>query len=145
MDESSLQISEYVGEGYKPLVDYAGWRVALLRYIDELQPDKIDSMERHVETDEVFVLLYGQGVLLVGGNESRVNGIHPQVMEHGKLYNVKRNAWHSILLSRDASVLIVENRDTDRSNSEYANLTSEQRHSILAIAGQFLPSGTGES
>jgi ureidoglycolate hydrolase len=145
MDESSLQISGYAGEGYKPLVDYAGWRVAVLRYIDELQPNKIESMERHTQTDEVFVLLFGQGVLLLGGNEARVSGIDPQVMEHSKLYNVKRNAWHSILLSRDATVLIVENRDTDRSNSEYASLTSEQRHSIMVIAGQFIPSGIGDS
>jgi len=145
MNESSLQISEYVGEGYKPLVDYAGWRVAVLRYIDELQPDKIESMERHTQTDEVFVLLCGQAILLLGGNQARVNGIDPQVMEHSKLYNVKRNAWHSILLSRDATVLIVENRDTDRSNSEYASLTSEQRHSIMVIAGHFKISSNGDS
>ena len=145
MDDNLLQISEYVGEGYKPLVDYAGWRVAILRYIDELQPDRIESMERHVETDEVFVLLFGQGILLVGGNEARVNGIHPRVMEHGKLYNVKRNVWHGILLSRDATVLIVENRDTGRSNSEYTSLTSEQRHSLLAIAEQYKISSSGDS
>jgi ureidoglycolate hydrolase len=143
MDERLLEIRNYDGEGYKVLVKYAGWRVAVLRYIDELLPDKIDSMERHTQTDEVFVLLCGQGILLLGGNEAQVNGIYPQVMEHGKIYNVKCNAWHGILLSRDASVLIVENRDTDRSNSEYTSLTSEQRHSILAIAEQFLPSSIG--
>jgi len=145
MDERLLEILKFDGEGYKVLVKYAGWRVAVLRYIDELQPDKIESMERHTETDEVFVLLYGQGILLVGGNEAQVNGINPQVMENGIIYNVKRNSWHGILLSRDASVLIVENHDTDRSNSEYTSLTIEQRQSILAIAGQFKISGTGDT
>lgn len=134
MDERLLEIREYDGEGYKALVDYAGWRVAILRYLDELQPDRIDSMERHIETDEVFVLLHGLGILLMGGYEMRVNGIYPQIMESGKIYNVKRNAWHTILLSRDASVLLVENRDTGRRNSEYTNLTGEQRHAILEIA-----------
>jgi ureidoglycolate hydrolase len=134
MDERLLEIREYDGEGYKVLVDHAGWRVAILRYLDELQPDRIDEMERHTETDEVFVLLHGSGVLLMGGNEARVSGIYQQVMEHGKIYNVKSNAWHTILLSRDASVLLVENRDTSRSNSEYTSLTTEQKHSLLEIA-----------
>jgi hypothetical protein len=137
MDESVLEIREYKGEGYKPLVDYASWRVAILRYIDELEPDRIETLERHTETDEVFVLLHGQGVLLMGGNAATVNAIVPQALEPGKLYNVKRNAWHSTLLSQDASVLIVENRDTNESNSEYARLTSEQKRSILETASRF--------
>ena len=29
----------------------------------------------------------------------------------GKVYNVRRNAWHTLSLSQDAPVLIVENRD----------------------------------
>jgi hypothetical protein len=134
MDEKLLEIREYDGEGFKVLVDHAGWRVAILRYIDELRPDRIEEMERHTETDEVFVLLHGLGVLLMGGNEARVKGICPQAMEPGKIYNLKCNAWHTILLSRDASVLLVENRDTSRRNSEYTRLTTEQKHSILEIA-----------
>jgi ureidoglycolate hydrolase len=144
MDERLLEIRKFDGEGYKVLVKYGGWRVAVLRYIDELQPDKIETIERHTETDEVFVLLYGQGILLLGGNEAQVNAIHPQAMENGIIYNVKRNTWHGILLSRDASVLIVENHDTDRSNSEYNSLTGEQRRSIMAIAKQFNPSVSGD-
>ena len=134
MDESILEIREYEGEGYKPLVDHGSWRVAFLRYIDELLPERIQALERHVETDEIFVLLHGAATLLLGGNAARVDGITPQAMEPGKLYNVKRNTWHSILLSRDATILLVENRDTSRENSEYITLTEEQRHAILEIA-----------
>jgi hypothetical protein len=130
MDNKMLDILGYTGEGYKPLVDYGEWRVAFLRYIDDLQPDHINEMERHTETDEVFVLIHGQGILLVGGVENHVDEIYPNVMEFGKLYNVKRNAWHCILLSRDASVLLVENRNTSRLNSEYTRLTEEQREFI---------------
>ena len=136
MDERFLEIRKYDGEGYKELVAYGGWRVAILRYLDELQPDQIDEMERHTGTDEVFVLLHGLGVLLLGGNEARVSGIYSQAMEHGNIYNVKCNVWHTILLSWDASVLLMENRDTGRHNSEYTSLTKEQQHSILEIAQQ---------
>ena len=127
MNETLLEIRDYQGEGYKPLVDYGEWRVAMLRFLDRLQPDRINSMERHIETDEVFVLLGGQGVLILGGSGAQVDGIYSQVMEHGKVYNVKRNCWHTILLSRDASVLLIENKNTGDHNSEFTNLSLEQR------------------
>jgi mannose-6-phosphate isomerase-like protein (cupin superfamily) len=134
MDESVLEIREYQGNGYQPLVDFGKWRVAMLRYLDDMQPDRIDSMERHLETDEVFVLLHGRGILLMGGNAARVNGILSQEIENGKVYNVKRSAWHTVLLSRDATVLLVENRDTTKHNSEYIHLSMEHRRSILELA-----------
>ena len=134
MDETLLEIRDYQGEGYMPLLDYGDWRVAILRFLDGLQPERIDSMERHTETDEVFVLLRGQGVLIIGGSGARVGEICLQVMEQGVLYNVKRNAWHTILLSRDASVLLVENRDTGERNSEYSCLSPEHRRLILEKA-----------
>ena len=134
MDDTLLEIHSYDGNGYKPLIDFAEWRVAILRYLDDIQPDRIDSMERHTETDEVFVLLHGRGVLIMGGNRAQVDGIHPQAMESGKLYNIKRHAWHTILLSRDASVLLVENRDTGRHNSEYFTLSAQQRSQIMELA-----------
>jgi ureidoglycolate hydrolase len=134
MDETLLEIRHYHGDGYKPLVDFGEWRVAILRFVDGLQPDRIDSMERHTETDEVFVLLRGRGVLIIGGNGAQVDRILPQVMEPGEIYNVKQNAWHTILLTSDASVLLVENNDTGEHNSEYAGLSAEQRRSIQETA-----------
>ncbi len=134
MDDSLLEIRDYDGIGYKPLIDFGEWRVAILRYIDEIQPDRIDTMERHMETDEVFVLLNGRGVLLMGGNEKKVDRVKPQVMECGKLYNVRRAVWHSILLSHDATILLVENRNTGKENTEYDQLSATHRNSIMDIA-----------
>ncbi len=134
MDEQLLEIRDYEGEGYQPLVDYGTWRVAILRFLDGLQPERQSSMERHTETDEVFVLTKGKGMLIMGGNGMQIDGIYPQIMEIGKIYNVKRNAWHTVLLSRDASVLLVENCNTDKHNSEYADLSNEQRKLIVDIA-----------
>jgi hypothetical protein len=134
MDEQLLEIRDYEGEGYQPLVDYGTWRVAILRFLDGLQPERQSSMERHTETDEVFVLTKGKGMLIMGGNGGQIEGIFPQIMEIGKIHNVKRNAWHTVLLSRDASVLLVENCDTDKNNSEYTDLSNEQRKLIVDIA-----------
>ena len=133
MDEKLLQIHTYDGPGFKPLVAFSAWRVAILNFLEQLVPERIDSMERHTETDEVFVLLCGQGVLVLGGNCDHVDGIYPQPMQTGVIYNVKRDAWHTILLSRDAAVLLVENRDTGDHNTEYASLSIDQRRLILEL------------
>lgn len=139
VDERLLEIREYHGDGYKPLIDFGAWRVALLRYLDDIQPDRIDSMERHIETDEVFVLLAGNGILILGGNDTYAGELTPHVMQPEKIYNVKRCVWHTILLSRDANVLLVENRNTDEQNSEYSSLSGEQRSRIMEIANHEMP------
>lgn len=134
MDISLLETLEFTGEGFMPLIVFGAWRVAFLRYLETLNPERIDSMERHTETDEVFVLLNGRGVPILGGNGEQVNGIYPQEMETGKLYNVKRNAWHTILLSRDAKVLLVENGDTGEQNSEIIGIPAGLPSQIMDLA-----------
>ena len=134
MDETLLEIREYIDPGYQPVIDFGAWRVAILNYLDEIHPERIDSMERHNETDEVFVLLKGQGLLFLGEGETHPRRLYPQSMEPGKVYNVKRGVWHTTVLSRDGSVLIVENRNTSKKNSDYAPLNSEQRDLIVEIA-----------
>jgi ureidoglycolate hydrolase len=135
MNEKILQIKEYEGEGYKPLVDFDAWRVAYLRFIDELIPENIYRLERHVETDEVFVLLDGQAVLIMGEGEREIENLHFQVMEPGKLFNVRKNAWHACVLSRDATILLVENKNTGSDNTDYIELNPSQRRSLVEIAG----------
>jgi ureidoglycolate hydrolase len=133
MDESLLEIRQYNGEGYQPLIDFGAWRVAILRWLEGILPERIEYMECHTQTDEVFVLLEGQAVLILGGNAEKVDGVYPQVMEKRKLYNVKQDTWHTVLLSRDASVLIVENNDTGKDNTEYCTLTPEQKRRIVEL------------
>lgn len=134
IDETLLEIREYDGEGYQPLIDFGEWRVAILRYLDDLQPDRINSMERHMQTDEVFVPLRGRGMLIIGGTGQRVGEINSQKMEMGKIYNIKREAWHTVLLSRDATILLVENRDTGKHNTEYTALSAKTLEVIQALA-----------
>ncbi|MBE3118179.1 MAG: hypothetical protein IMZ50_05410 [Candidatus Atribacteria bacterium] len=143
LDEKLLEIRDYSGEGFQPLVYFGTWRVAVLNYIEDLHPAKIDTLERHPETDEVFVLTRGQGILFLGDGESQVANLYPQVMEVGKIYNVKPHTWHTIVLSRDASVLIVENGDTGEDNSEYVSLKPEHRRFILSIAQSEQPGKWG--
>ncbi len=131
-----LEISQYSGEGYLPLVDYGDWRVAILRYIYELEPQNLTKMQRHNQTDEVFVLLAGRCILFLGEGDDTVTRIHAQDMEPLKLYNVKRARWHTHTLSKDASVLIVENRDTTTQNSPEIELDPNQRAELVTLTHQ---------
>jgi hypothetical protein len=133
LTDKLLEISEYTDEGYRALVDYDQWRVAILRYIDELLPENIGKMQRHAETDEVFVLLSGRCILFLGEGDEAVGAIYAQDMQPLKLYNVKRGAWHTHTLDEAATVLIVENRDTTSANSPEIDLTAAQRQQLIEL------------
>ncbi len=131
-----LEIKEYTKEGYSPVIDFGTWRVAILNYCEELEPQNIHKFQKHEKTDEIFVLLQGECMLYVAEGTDTVGAIYSQSMEKNKLYNVKKSTWHSHTLSRDTMVLIVENRDTDLSNSPEIELTEEQRRFLAAAVIQ---------
>jgi ureidoglycolate hydrolase len=138
MDESLMEIREYDGAGYRPLIDYGAWRVAILRWDQSMLPEKLEYMERHTQTDEVFVLLKGQASLILGGNHPKVESVIQRELETGKLYNVKLSTWHTSVLSRDATILIVENQDTGQENTEFCKLTAEIKQLILSMSNGVL-------
>jgi hypothetical protein len=104
-----VEIREFTAPRYQPVIDFGAWRVAVLNYLDEIHPERINFKERHNETDEVFVLIKRKGVLFLGEGEIHIAKVHPQVMESGKIYDVKQGVWHRVVLSQDGSVVIVEN------------------------------------
>jgi hypothetical protein len=139
MDKNLLEICEYTGIGYKPIIDFGAWRVAMLRFIDDRLPAEIQQVERHNESDEVFVLLEGQAVLFMAEGNPEIAALYPQVLEPLKYYNVKRGAWHTVALSRDASILLVENRDTGAVNSDYVSLSPDLHKALVETCAREMP------
>ena len=113
IDNSQLEVSEYTGEGYDKTVRFESWRVAILNYTEKFKEGNMKYLEKHCLTDEVFVLLSGSAVLVLGKEMERVP------LEKNKLYNVKKDAWHNIILEPDSKILIVENDNTGPDNTEY--------------------------
>lgn len=109
-----LEIYEPSKEGYEVKHRFGDWRIAYLCYADRF--DNITYLERHMKTDEIFVLLSGQATLFIGEQMT------PTEMIPGKMYNVKQAVWHNIKVSKEAVVMIVEDRDTAAENSEYLYL-----------------------
>jgi hypothetical protein len=133
--EHLLDVCTHSDEGYRPLVDFGTWRVAVLNFSDELRPENISAMQRHNDTDEVFVLLRGRCLLFVGeGDDRSISTIHAQPLALRTVYNVKKAVWHTHTLSPDAMVLVVENRDTTYDNSPFCLLSAVQRKTIGKMA-----------
>ena len=109
-ENGEIEIYEYEGEAYEPTMHFGEWRVALMNYSDALSA--INKYERHMLTDEVFVLLSGKATLIVGEEKTEYK------MEKFKIYNVKKGVWHATVMSEDAKLLIVENHNTSAENSE---------------------------
>jgi len=138
MNTELIEIKNYKGFGYQSLVSYGAWRVAVLRYLDELNIENIHSMERHTATDEVFILTFGKAMLILGGNDVHISEFQPVTMNIGEIYNIKKNTWHTIIMSKDAHIVIVENDDTNKENSETCLLTDFLSREIQVQGNQFL-------
>jgi hypothetical protein len=142
ISETLLEIRDHTLAGYKPVIDYANWRVAILNFSDDLRPQKITALQRHNETDEVFVLLRGRCLLFLGEGDQGITAIHGQDMIPHTIYNVKKGAWHSHTLSEDAMVLIVENRDTTFDNSPFCPLNQDQQEYLVELTRRLWPEET---
>ncbi len=110
---NGIEISEHNERAFKALVRFEGWRVAILNYSERHSCEEISHLERHLLTDEVFVLLDGKATLIIGEELTQYK------MEPGKLYNVKKGTYHNVCMTKDAKILLVENDGTGRDNSEY--------------------------
>lgn len=111
-----VDICAWDAEGFAPVAEYGGWRVALMRASEAYQPENLTTLQKHNETDEVFVLLSGLCILVLSDEEApqSLTGIR---LLPGRVYNVRKGVWHTHYLSKDAAVLVVENRDTSKENS----------------------------
>lgn len=103
-----IEKTTHTDEGFKVMASYDEWKVGMLRYSERFS--RFAEMERHLLTDEVFVLMSGKAVLYTDSQEVE--------MEIGAVYNVPAGVWHHIVVSEDANVLVVENANTSKDNTE---------------------------
>jgi hypothetical protein len=119
-DSGMFEVFNHTGSGYAPLLFSSGWQVAVLNWELGMDLSHLHSMERHIHTDEVFILTRGRAALICRmGSEFTVID-----MQSGVIYNIKSGIWHNLVASPDASMIIVENRDTHRTDVEIVPLES---------------------
>ncbi len=106
---------------YQTVLKYEGWRIGLITSADIFT--NITYLERHMLTDEAFILLRGKATLLHMNQEGKLSKFE---METGKVYNVPKANWHNVIISEDGVVMVVENADTCRDNAEYMDFDMKQ-------------------
>ncbi len=122
MTERGLQVFTWNETGYQPLVFSHDWQVASLNWEPTFELEKLGEVERHNHTDEVFILTKGKAVLFT----IDAQGLQVEEMIPGAVYNVRQGVWHNLTSTRDASWIIVENRDTHLHDCEFRLLDAEE-------------------
>jgi len=138
-DMKDIEIVDFQPEGYKPLVDYESWRVAVLKYCDDLKIENVNTMQKHLYTDEVFVLLQGDVTLFLAGNGEKPENVRAVKMEPHKIYNIKKGYWHEHIMDEAGEVLIVENQNTCDDNSPLYDLDADLIRQLYASVGLEAP------
>ena len=126
MEQNGVEQIDFPAEDYLPLKDYGAWRVAVLKYCANTRLENIDWMQKHLETDEVFVLLQGNCTLLIAGKDEIPGNVRTIEMEPHRIYSIKKGHWHNHVLDEEGEVLIVENRDTSDDNSPVYHMNGEE-------------------
>ena len=110
-----------------PLVFSHDWQVALLNWEPIFDLDNAGEIERHNQTDEVFVLVKGQAVLFTITADGEMNVVE---MRPNVVYNGLQGCWHNLISTRDATWIIVENRDTHLTDGEFRRLAEDEMASL---------------
>ena len=124
-----VEMHNWSQQGYRPLVFFGDWQVAHLNWEPLFDPNHMGEIERHKETDEVFVLYRGCGALFI----SIESGIEVINMEPGVIYNVTQGTWHNLISTRDASWIIIETCNTHLHDTEIRQMTDWERDQVQAL------------
>ena len=110
------------GNGFDIIHTFDGWKVAFITFAPQYGALRV--LKRHTQTDEAFVLVNGKATMFTADCDEP---LVETVMEKEKLYVVKQNTWHHLQVSADAMLIVVENSDTTKANTESKNLTVEEK------------------
>ncbi len=109
------------GSGFDTLHTFDGWKVAFITHAEQYGELKI--VKRHTKTDEVFVLVNGVATLYTADGDEP---LQTTVLQKEKLYVVQKNTWHHLKVSEDALLIVVENSNTTKENTESKEIKKEQ-------------------
>ena len=102
-----------LGSGFDVVHEFEGWKIAFITSAN--QYGKLQVVKRHTQTDEVFILLKGSATLYTADGDSPLEVTR---LEKEKLYIVEKNTWHHLKVSDKAVILVIENSNTSKENTE---------------------------
>ncbi len=101
------------GSGFDVAHEFEGWKIAYIT--SAKQYGELKVVKRHVQTDEVFILLEGSATLYTADGDNPLEVTH---LEKEKLYVVEKNTWHHLKVIDKAVIIVIENSNTSKDNTE---------------------------
>jgi ureidoglycolate hydrolase len=129
---SLVEIGSSFEQTYRPVLDFHGWKVAMLRYFEVVAPNTFYRVERHWNTNEVFILTAGHADLIVLEGEEKPRKPYVIPMKLNVAYNIQQSVWHHVVMSPDAHIVLFERSETSVETTDYAELPPELIQQIKA-------------
>jgi hypothetical protein len=117
---------QHDGEGLARVYENTAWMVGLKNYKPANDAGLFTEIERHRESDELFLLLAGSCVLLSGFEEKGSLRFEAQAMKTGTLYVIPSSLWHTTITKPGARLALVEDPGTGAANSDARVLSAEE-------------------
>jgi len=119
---------EYEGKGLQRVYENKEWMVGIKNYKPENDIKNIDCLERHNETDELFVLLCGTCILLYALEDITNDSFELKAisMELNKVYNIPKGLWHNTVTQQETKLILIEAAATSQQNSNAIQLSHDQ-------------------
>lgn len=133
-----IEVYKHEAEGYNPSLISDGWQAAFLNYADAEKLESIEKLDIHYLTDEVFVLLEGESVLIAAEIKNDQITYDLINMKPGIIYNIPKNTWHKIAMQKGSKVCIVEKDNTHLGDFEFYDLSEEQKADLRNAVNQLL-------
>lgn len=128
-----IESVEFDGVGLNRVYENVKWMIGIKNWKPENDVSAIDCLERHNETDELFVLLAGKCALLFADEKAGAVDIQAMPMDQGKLYKIPRSLWHTTVTMKETKLLLVEDSATSSKNSDVLKLDASQMASIRKL------------
>ena len=123
-----MEILKYAfeGEGLTRVFENEKWMVGIKNWKPMNDIANINNMERHNESDELFILLNGRCTLLFANETADGLDIQAVEMEPMKVYNIPKTLWHNTVTQKDTKLALIEDSSTGSANSDNLDLTEAQ-------------------
>ena len=134
--EQKILSYEFGGEGMTRVYENPKWMIGIKNWKPMNDIANINCLERHNETDELFILLSGRCTLLFANETANGLKIEAVEMEPCKVYNIPASLWHNTVTEHDTKLALIEDVSTGPSNSDNYDLSEAQIAEVHRLLGR---------
>lgn len=133
IQRTGVFVKSYEGEGLQRVVESGAWFVGIKNWKPANDISEFDNIERHMLTDEVFVLLEGACTLLVDYSVKHdASDLRCVKMARNQVYCIPAGVWHNTITTKAVKLILMENIETSGENSEVRTLTESELATLRA-------------